>query len=158
MAVAPPRVTRLGGYGSPLAWAPGKGPTRGGRHPAAWGRWNSTRETFPAEYGWRAIFGEGPKTIFPPSPLLQPAGGRRAIAQSPPERPTGCRRAPFRESAMLAHERVSLRSLLPRVVFQALDFQIVARWGVEVARAAPCRRCGSSRPFGLSWDGGKGFT
>ena len=22
----PPRVTRLGGYGSPLAWAPGKGP------------------------------------------------------------------------------------------------------------------------------------
>ena len=28
-------TSRLGGYGSPLAWAPGKGPTRGGRHPAA---------------------------------------------------------------------------------------------------------------------------
>ena len=67
---------------------------------AAWGRWNSTRETFPAEYGWRAIFGEGPKTIFPPSPLLQPAGARWAIAQSPPERPHGSRRAPFREPAV----------------------------------------------------------
>ena len=28
-------TSRLGGYGSPLAWAPGKGPTRGGRHLAA---------------------------------------------------------------------------------------------------------------------------
>ena len=27
-------TSKLGGYGSPLAWAPGKGPTRGGRHPA----------------------------------------------------------------------------------------------------------------------------
>jgi len=34
VAVAPPRISGLGGYGSPLAWAPGKGPTRGGRHPA----------------------------------------------------------------------------------------------------------------------------
>ena len=25
-------TSRLGGYGSPLAWALGKGPTRGGRH------------------------------------------------------------------------------------------------------------------------------
>ena len=30
-------TSRLGGYGSPLAWAPGKGPTRGGRHPAVVG-------------------------------------------------------------------------------------------------------------------------
>ena len=28
-------TSRLGGYGSPLAWAPGKGPTRVGRHLAA---------------------------------------------------------------------------------------------------------------------------
>ena len=86
-------------HSRPIAIPPGRVlPHR----PAEWGRWNSIRETFPAEYGWRAIFGEGPKSIFPPSPLLQPAGGRRAIAQSHPERPTGSRRAPFRESAVPA--------------------------------------------------------
>ena len=32
-------TSKLGGYGSPLAWAPGKGPTRGGRHPVGGTRW-----------------------------------------------------------------------------------------------------------------------
>ncbi len=30
-------TSKLGGYGSPLVWAPGKGPTRGGRHPVVVG-------------------------------------------------------------------------------------------------------------------------
>jgi len=30
--VTPPRINRIGGYGSPLRWAPEKGPPCGGRH------------------------------------------------------------------------------------------------------------------------------
>ena len=57
--------------------------------------------------------GTSPSGFPGPARQKQPAGARRAIAQSPPESPTGSRRAPFRESAVLDHERVSLRSLLP---------------------------------------------
>ena len=46
--------------------------------PAAWGRWNFTRETFPAKYGWRAIFGEGPNNIF-----HLPHRNRRATFREP---------------------------------------------------------------------------